>query len=242
MKLNGKVEISELEKQIEIMVREKFKRHLCVIRYSGYIGTGNLFRHADQSFILTCEHVASEACDAPDLEIVFPNNVVMGKKNIFLFRKDRKSDLALIRIDSDVQSTDLTPISFGDFAFGDDLRTFIDDKSVFLVVGFPKQITKIIKSSDRIRVQPLFYRTVLSDDKPTTKAKVYLDYPSGKDEMPGLPEAYGLSGAGIWHMPPIKDEIWSPIKWKLVAIQYAWKEGEYIVGSGVQKVFDWLNK
>lgn len=235
---------SELSEQIELMIRSKFRYHLCSITYTpAYkVGTGNLLTHDEQLFILTCSHVAVEACYDNNLEVRFENDLVLRQDQISLFKKSEEDDVALLRVEVDFKLGELNPLTLDYFEFSNDLRTVTDQYSDFVVVGFPSSIAKVDNSMKTIRLAPLFYLTILLPEKQQTEEKMYLDYPSEKDGESELPEAVGLSGAGIWKVQPMADEnkIWSPTDWKIVAIQSAWKQGKYIVGKRVKKIFDWL--
>ena len=240
-----KMESSELLERIGLMVRSKFRYHLCSITYTPTykVGTGNLLFHDEQLFILTCSHMAVEAYHDNNLEIRFENDLVLRQNQISLFKKSEEDDVALLRVEVDFELGELNPLTLDNFAFSNDLRTAIDQYSDFVVVGFPSVIAKVDNSMKTIQLAPLFYLTVLLPEKQQSEERVYLDYPSGKDGESELPEAAGLSGAGIWKVQPMTDEnkIWSPTAWKVVAIQSAWKRGEYLVGKRVKKIFDWLS-
>ena len=95
------IEGSALTEQLNIILKQKFRRHICSILYGDekYIGTGNLVQHRNQLFILTCHHVAVEAYTFRNLEIIFPDNKALKQNQITLFRKNKNDDIALLRID-----------------------------------------------------------------------------------------------------------------------------------------------
>lgn len=238
------MEPSDLSKQIELIIRSKFRYHLCSITYSTTyeVGTGNLLIHDGQLFVLTCSHVAVEAYNDNNLEICFENDSILKQSQISLFQKSEEDDVSLLRIEVDFKLGELIPLTLENFTFSNDLSSVADQYSNFVVVGFPAEIANIDNGVNMIRLAPLFYLTVLLPGKQQTEENIYLDYPFGKDGESKLPKAGGLSGAGIWKVPPMIDEnkIWSPTDWKVVAIQSAWKQGEYIIGKRVKKIFDWL--
>jgi hypothetical protein len=148
----------------------------------------------------------------------------------------------LLKLKADLSLLDLNPLSLQDFINTNDLRIFSQGDLSFVVVGFPSDIAITETAKKLIWLQPLFFLTTTLQGKQQTKAKIYLDYRIENEAIPNLPEALGLSGAGIWHIPSIlpSNSIWSPNSMKLVAIQHAWKRNEYIVGLRVRKIFEWL--
>ena len=229
---------------MEIVVEEKFKRHVCSILYADLkIGTGNLITHDGHLFIVTCRHIAIEAFNSKKLKIYFTNKAFIDRNQVSLFRKNKADDLALLKIEADFPLGDLIPITLKDLNYLADLRALDRDDLAFLVVGFPSEITKPDFKHRRLGLRREDYYTMSAINRRNTKTKMYLEYPSGKDIVPNLPRAYGLSGAGIWQIPPVvsdSNSIWSPTQFKMVAIQRAWSAGEYIIGSRLKKVFDWL--
>lgn len=243
------MENNEIQNQIETIVREKFRYHVCSISYSqNYkLGTGSLISHNDQLYILTCHHIATEACKHKNLEICFSNNTIISHGQISLFRKCKKDDIALLKLKTDLKLSGLNPLSLQDFVNANDLRIFSQSNNLsFTVIGFPSEIAMIEPAKKMIRLKPLFFLTTPMQPKQQTKTKIYLDYSFKNQDSSDLPKASGLSGAGIWFVPPFDSPensnktIWSSTQFKFIAVQYAWKQGEYIVGTRLKKLFEWL--
>jgi len=238
------VEIDLIQKQLHTILKEKFRRHICSILYGKgqHIGTGNLLKHNGHLFILTCHHIATEAYDSKNFEVIFANNMIISGNQISLFRKHKGDDIALLKIESNFQLEDLVPLTLGEFTNSADLRVFSQSNLPFVVVGFP---ASLVEHDNFIRLRslrPLFFQTMPPIGKHQTKAKIFLEYEPGSADTPKLPDAPGLSGAGIWYVTPFgqNDHIVSPTHWKLIVIQSTWKPGEYIVGKRLRKVFEWL--
>jgi len=234
-----------IQKQLRTIIKEKFRRHICSILYGKeqHVGTGNLLKHNGQLFILTCHHVATEACSSKNFEVIFTNNIKVNGDQISLFRKHKGDDIALLKIESNLELEELIPLTLGEFANSSDLRVFSRSNLPFVVVvGFPASLVEHDNSIQLRSLRPLIFQTMPPIGKRQTKAKIYLEYQPGSADTPKLPDAPGLSGAGIWYVTPLgqNDHIISPTHWKFIAIQSTWKPGEYIVGKRLREVFKWL--
>jgi hypothetical protein len=240
------IERSEITEQLNIILRQKFQRHICSILYDDekYLGTGNLIKHNNQLFILTCHHVAIEACTFRNLEIIFPGNEILKRNQITLFRKHKFDDIALLRIEEpNFELGELVPLTLSEFTRSADLRSFSESNSQFVVGGFPGSLAKQnTPNSATFILKALLFQTMPPIGKRQTKAKIYLEYKPENTNNRKLPDAPGISGGGIWYVPPINlnNQVLSPTHWKIIGIQSAWKRGEYIVGTRVQKIFEWL--
>lgn len=244
-----------LEKQVETIIRKKFELFICSISYRNTneaqeIGTGNLVTCKGEIYIFTCNHIINNAGSAENLEFNFANGVNLIKGQASLFQKDEKEDIALLKIKDKTDLKDLRALTLNDFGNFTDLREVRKNKPVFVVTGFPTDFVKKDVKTKTTNLIPLFYQTVPLANKKASKTKIYLDYPYGKQDEPELPRAYGLSGAGIWKFPPIlssqDQNIWSPTSMKFIAMQRAWEKGTYsdkpcIIGSRINKIFDWLS-
>jgi len=240
------LEGSPVTEQVNIILRQKFQRHICSILYGDekYLGTGNLVKHKGQLFILTCHHVAVEAYAFGNLEIIFSNNKALKRNQITLFRKNKNDDIALLRVDDlDFKPHDLAPLTLGEFMTSTDLRDFSQSSSQFVVGGFPGSLAKQnTPNNPTFTLTPLLFQTMPPIGMRQTKAKIYLEYKPENTNKRNLPDAPGLSGGGIWYVPPINlnSQVLSPTHWKIVAIQSAWRRGDYIIGTSIRKVFEWL--
>lgn len=246
------MDVAVLNAQVEKIVREKFRRYICSIFYirsdgEQKLGTGNLIKHNGQVYILTCNHVVEDVVSSNYLEISFSNSATLINGQVSLFQRDQNDDLALLKVSEDFDLKDLVPLTLEDFSNSTDLRTICNKQAVFLVVGFPADIVVQSKPTSLLELKPLFYQTSSLLSRRPTKTKMYLEYPYGNEHGIGLPRAPGISGAGIWKIPPMlpSNGVWSPTSWRLVSIQHAWNEGEYsgesyIVGSRISRLFDWL--
>ncbi len=203
-----------------------------------------LYNIRNQLFILTCHHVAVEAYTFRNLEIIFPDNKALKQNQITLFRKNKNDDIALLRIDeTNFKLGDLAPLTLGEFTTSTDLRDFSHRNSQFVVGGFPGSLAKQnIPNSPTFTLKPLLFQTMPPIGRRQTKAKIYLEYKPENTNNRNLQDAPGLSGGSIWYVPPINlnNPILSPTHWKIVAIQSAWRRGDYIVGKSIRKVFEWL--
>jgi hypothetical protein len=237
----------KIQEQLETILREKFRRHLCSIWYSNTqdgakygIGTGNLIGHDNLLYVLTCHHVVEHFFKLPHSEINMAENLTITKKQVSFVASDEDEEIALIKLEYGFDETLLMPLTTNDFENVQDFTNYPVDESVFFVAGFPFDLTK--KRKNITSIIPLFFQTVEYHGKQTEPTRLYLDY--DKVESPSLPTAPGLSGAGIWYVPPIvsnEGSLWSPEMVKLISIQYAWMKNEYIVGSRVTKLFEWLS-
>ena len=237
------LEGNPIEKQLNTILKEKFRRHICSILYDHgkSVGTGNLIKHNDQLFILTCRHIAIDAYASKSFEIIFPTNKVVHGNQIALFRKYKYDDIALLRIEEpNPQVEDLVPLTLSEFTTSADLRIFSQSNSQIVLGGFPVDLARqdISKGTTPI-LKALLFQTMPPIGKRQTKARIYLEYQPENTNTRYLPDAPGLSGAGIWYVP-VNNQILSPTHWKIIAIQSAWKRGEYIVGTTVRKIFEWL--
>jgi len=80
--------------------------------------------------------------------------------------------------------------------------------------------------------------------QPDPDMDVYLPYPMDEEMLsrgarvkPDLSEPYGLSGGGVWQ-GPLRDEVWAPEKYKLIAIQSTWpRKGRFLQAT---QIIHWL--
>lgn len=235
--------IIQIQEQVESILRARFQYHICSIWYSpslsdfGEVGTGNLLWDEARLFVMTCSHVAEKALSSSNFEIALTNGAHLRKHQIELYQSSEEDDIALLLVKDNVDLSDLRPLTLKDFELVDDFRK-IEANSVFFVCGFPSGL--VVPENKTIVLRPLFFQTVLDDERKPTEKQLYLEYPSDRD-MPELPEALGLSGAGIWKMRPLANKnIWSTDDMKCIAIQHAWVTGIFVSCSPLTRLFEWL--
>lgn len=237
--------INRIQEQVELILRAKFQYHLCSIWYSpslsdyGEVGTGNLLQDESRLFVVTCSHVGEKALSCPNFEIALANGSHIQNRQITICQNSEEDDIALLLVNGSVNMSNMHPLAVKDFELIDNFGS-IDANSLFFVSGFPSKLATL--DTNIIILRPLFYQTTLSDDNKSSKNRLYLDYPSN-GENKELPEAPGLSGAGIWKIPLVNpDSIWSAENARCISIQVAWMPQKYLVGTSLTKLFEWLSK
>src|SRR5271157_1584028 len=197
-------QINAIMPQVDIVVEENFKRHLCALLYTNSsravgLGTGNLLQHGGKVYILTCWHVAEQALQSRYFTAQFLNRSQINGDQISLFQRAEDQDLALLEIaEGSLALTGLAPLTLERLIGSTDLREFSKKRLIFVFVGFPSDIMKADFQKMRIGLRLDIYYTVASRKKHNSKNEMYLEYPYGKGIVKDLPQAYGFSGSGIW--------------------------------------------
>ena len=203
------------------------------------VGTGTLIEHEGGRFILTCHHVARPVLSDPQSDIVFePRNLSLASDHLEVYQWDEDDDLALLQVAAGPLAGDrcgLEPRTIRDLEAIDDLRPMAGSDR-FVLVGMPA--VEVRQRERGVALRPLTYFTVGSQNKPSHRERLVLDYPAHA-KKPYLPRSDGLSGSVILRIPGAEqDKLWAP--GPVVAMLYEGDEDSYVACRSLGLVIDWL--
>ncbi len=140
-------------------------------------------------------------------------------------------DLALLRLPGVPSDYDLVR-----FHLVEDNRTSPDTPTPVLVVGHPSQelfTPDLGKQEMRMATRTYILEAYVVEYKKRglvkfeTSRHYLVDFKTGGDSKEYLQSARGMSGAGVWLLPPSvpRNQIWDGTRVRLVGIQVSWYEG-----------------
>ena len=131
--------------------------------------------------------------------------------------------------------------------------TMWPDGSEFIVVGFPTQYTKFSFVGERLKTDPLIYKTHSADSKEyeklgfTKERHTLLGYDKrrstilGSGEMSMGPDPTGISGCGFWRIKNYLVDDVNKVNVALVGIMYSkYPKRRIIVGSNIEMIANLL--
>lgn len=224
---------------------ERMKPKICAINDA----VGNIFRHKNKFYIVTCKHVADDFFSQNYQYIIIRGNSrIYSDKLKYVASINSVIDIALIEI--------LYSSQISEYFEEDDLEIINDygvhefENSVFFIFGFPEQL--YFNKNGKQYIPWMSYSTIKSKNKISDENFIYLDYETNsekniineKELKTFLPKAPGLSGAFIFKVDRFegeKNELWYPSFAKAIAVQSTWNEKSWIKGSNIKFLYQLLN-
>jgi hypothetical protein len=197
------------------------------------VATGNLFRHKDKYFVLTCRHVidAIEGSAKASLKMFDGTHLTLSDFERFN-RTDKARDQAALRITADIHPEHYYEAS--DFQQIPDYSAHDFSTTALYLTGFPADL--IEADGQRRELVPYSYMTVLYEGKSRTEDAMYLDYPVRTDgiEMANreveVPRPGGMSGSLLFALPRWDDpKLWHAGLVKVIGMQCRAVEDLYLV-------------
>lgn len=200
----------------------------------------------DRFFMITASHVlGTENLENLGILIDSTFTILNGK---VVFSKSSKeddsdqADIAVWELAKEVVVVLQSKFTFLDIKHIDINHTTLTD-SPYLLIGFPVNRTKIIKTLKKVKSHPFIFTTKASNKEYTQlncnkNINIVLDYE--KEKILGVktkgvhsgPDPYGISGSGIWCFPKLIYEDVTKVEPNLIGISHTWVKGQnVIIGS-----------
>ncbi len=220
---------------------------------NGICGTGTLFQIGERYFLVTAAHVINPLRQSSDRDFAF--GVPTSRTHGAGVEWSKGTFVGLDKIDTN-NEPDIGFFEFSDPAFVSKLQKgwrFLSLSHVhvlgptrpnthYLVFGYPESMSR--KHGNNFRTGPLTYISVLYNGKSLKdlvgsrpQDHLFLQHNghgvSDTNAVIKVPAPHGISGCAIWVLfDAASNEIWSPSTHaKVVAVETAYKDGEYIRGT-----------
>jgi hypothetical protein len=230
--------MEELDKFVHSSLAEYLKDRIVSLG----VGTGNLLKVGNRSFIVTCRHVATDFFRLAFTAAILRDNYRIPKDHLRVAAQtDDKIDIAVIEIDGSYIArgsftlVDVEPVS--------DFSTYDFSKSNIILSGYPIDIAQRDDQGLLYRV-PMTFMTRPHRSIQQTADYLYCEYPTATEvlENPSgrelrLPAAGGLSGSFMLEVSEFegtKYDLWQPSVARVLAVQQSWNESSWVKGSNVK--------
>lgn len=235
----------ELTREAEKGLANYIKARTCCIPG---IGTGNIVRAQGRTFIATCRHVADYyfSLDKPYV-VLFKNERIPKARLNYIVATKKEIDIALIEVVGDTPQA--LAYELDSFEIIENFSSYPLDKDDLWLIGFPGELR--VEDEHGNWNYWMRYSTIPYEHKPSSEDFLFLSYPIGAKKVlesttgapTELPEAPGLSGSFILKIVPFdvrSADLWAPSLAKVIAMQIAWDEQNFLVCSNIKHLFELL--
>ena len=213
-------------------------------------GSGVFVKIGTERFLLTAAHVVDN----------FENDIYVGIKNHTLLklggdltanrapgsRNDDRIDIAIMKLSQQTIEQIRDTYDFLDYnEIG--INHEFKPLPMYQSVGFPASRSKYNKYKNELKSKPFLYTTMPAQPEiyeelecePFLNIIVHYDKNKVRDYKTGQlvtgPDAYGISGSGLWHTPSQLKATGEKIEKKLVGIMTEWpiKNRKYWIGTRI---------
>lgn len=192
-----------------------------------YVGTATCIEIGGRLFLATAAH-NFRGMDVANSLIVFSANrsstrpLTVVQANYRQGLSDDDADIAWLEIDTaSAANSDLVGVTLGSII----PNPTLDPDGAYIVSGFPAQLSREEQRNthDRNFIIPLvLYITHPAPQEDLSGGDIALSYARtaiGPDGLGEMAHPRGMSGGGIWHIPPPDDPIiWTPERLRLIGI------------------------
>ena len=231
-----------LDNKVHQALTARVKARICEIGNS----TGNIIKYEGKVYIVTCRHVADYffKYDKSYIPLKDGNRIPFNQLKYCAWT-NLDLDIALIEVLDKNLIHDYYEVQ--DFDIIDDFGRYNFSEINLFICGFPEQLS--IKEGTTKKIIYFSYGANISNDKPSNVDYIYLNYLKESVTTEGLltklPKAPGLSGSFILKAETFKGkqtDIWDPSFAKIIAIQIAWNEKNWLKATNIKHLFELLKK